>query len=113
MAAGFMQATSLTFIVVASILGVDTHHLRAFTAAAFVVAGLLSVILYPPIALRLQHNPAPPRPGAAGSRTSLAVSPRADPGDPDSSDPPARRSHGNAQRRPTRSDKSFHDIICG
>lgn len=53
LAAGFMQATSLTFIVVATIIGVDTHHLRPSTAAAFVAAGLLSVIIYPPIALRL------------------------------------------------------------
>jgi Kef-type K+ transport system membrane component KefB len=52
-ASGFMQATSLTFIVVATTIGVETNHQRASTAAALVVAGLLSVIIYPPIALAL------------------------------------------------------------
>jgi Kef-type K+ transport system membrane component KefB len=52
-AAGFMQATSLTFIVVATTIGVQTGHQRTSTAAALVVAGLLSVIIYPPVALRM------------------------------------------------------------
>ena len=38
-AAGFMQATSLTFIVVATVIGVQTGHQRTSTAAALVVAG--------------------------------------------------------------------------
>ena len=53
LAAGFMQATSLTFIVVATIIGVETNHQRSCTATALVVAGLLSVIIYLPIALHL------------------------------------------------------------
>jgi Kef-type K+ transport system membrane component KefB len=52
-AAGFMQATTLTFVVVATTIGVETHHQRTSTAAAFVVAGLLSVVFYPLIGLRL------------------------------------------------------------
>ena len=52
-AAGFMQGTSLTFIVVATTIGVQTGHQRASTAAALVVAGLLSVIIYPPVALQI------------------------------------------------------------
>ena len=51
-AAGFMQATSLTFIVVATTIGVQTGHQRTSTAAALVVA-LLSVIIYPPVALQM------------------------------------------------------------
>ena len=68
LASGFMQATSLTFIVVATIIGVETHHQRPSTATALVVAGLLSVIIYPPIALQLLKNgsgtgdPPPPAP---------------------------------------------------
>jgi Kef-type K+ transport system membrane component KefB len=50
-AAGFMQATSLPFIVVATTIGVATDHQRPSTAAALVVAGLLSVIIYPPAAM--------------------------------------------------------------
>jgi len=53
LAAGFMQATSLTFIVVATVIGVQTDHQRASTATALVIAGLLSVVIYPPIALHL------------------------------------------------------------
>ena len=48
-----MGATSLTFIVVATIIGVETNHQRSSTATALVVADLLSVIIYPPIALQL------------------------------------------------------------
>jgi Kef-type K+ transport system membrane component KefB len=55
-AAGFLQATSLSFIVVATIVGVDTGHLRASTASAIVVAGLLSVIIYPQVAMLLLKN---------------------------------------------------------
>jgi len=57
-AAGFMQATSLTFIVVATVIGVRTGHQRSSTAAALVVAGLLSVVIYPPVALRMLKSPA-------------------------------------------------------
>jgi Kef-type K+ transport system membrane component KefB len=56
-AAGFMQATSLTFIVVATVIGVQTGHQRTSTAAALVVAGLLSVVIYPPVALRMLKSP--------------------------------------------------------
>jgi Kef-type K+ transport system membrane component KefB len=52
-AAGFLQATSLTFIVVTTIVGLDTGHLKPSTASALVVAGLLSVVLYPPTAMQL------------------------------------------------------------
>src|ERR1700760_305207 len=53
LAAGLLQSTSLTFIVVTTIVGIDTGHLKPSTASALVVAGLLSVILYPPTAMQL------------------------------------------------------------
>ena len=71
-AAGFMQATSLTFIVVATVIGVQTGHQRTSTAAALVVAGLLSVVIYPPVALRMLKSP-------AGRPVSPAPSPEPDP----------------------------------
>ena len=40
LAAGFMQATSLTLILVATVIGVRTSHQRTSTATALVVAGL-------------------------------------------------------------------------
>jgi hypothetical protein len=64
-----MQATSLTFIVVATVIGVQTGHQRTSTAAALVVAGLLSVVIYPPVALRMLMSDA-----------SREVSPPAAPG---------------------------------
>ena len=71
-AAGFMQATSLTFIVVATVIGVQTGHQRPSTAAALVVAGLLSVVIYPPVALRMLKS-------AAGRQVSPARPPEPDP----------------------------------
>jgi Kef-type K+ transport system membrane component KefB len=71
-AAGFMQATSLTFIVVATVIGVQTGHQRTSTAAALVVAGLLSVVIYPPVALRMLK-------GAASGQVSPALPPEPDP----------------------------------
>lgn len=52
-AAGLLQATSLTFPVIAAHLGRELHVLDSATAAALVAAGLLSVVCFPPIALRL------------------------------------------------------------
>lgn len=71
-AAGFMQATSLTFIVVATVIGVQTGHQRTSTAAALVVAGLLSVVIYPPVALRMLK-------GAASGQVLPALPPEPDP----------------------------------
>ena len=52
-AAGLLQATSLTFILVAAHLGRELDVFDAATGAALIVAGLLSVVIFPPIALRL------------------------------------------------------------
>ena len=71
-AAGFMQATSLTFIVVATVIGVQTGHQRTSTAAALVVAGLLSVVIYPPVALRMLKS-------SASHPVSPALPPEPDP----------------------------------
>lgn len=57
--AGLLQATSLPFIVTATQIGVSIGAIEPVTAAALVAAGLLSVILFPPIALaRLRRLPA-------------------------------------------------------
>jgi hypothetical protein len=57
--AGLFQATSLTFLVVAAHLGRQLDVFDAPTAAAMITAGLVSVVLFPPIALALlggQHE---------------------------------------------------------
>jgi Kef-type K+ transport system membrane component KefB len=52
-AAAVLQATSLSFLVVAGQIGVQLDLIRPATYAALVAAGLLSVLLFPLTALRL------------------------------------------------------------
>ncbi len=52
-AAGLLQATSLTFLVITARLGRELDVFDAATAAALITAGLLSVVIYPPLALAL------------------------------------------------------------
>jgi Kef-type K+ transport system membrane component KefB len=49
--AGLLQATSLPFIVTAAQIGVDIDVITPVSGAALVSAGLLSVLVFPPIAL--------------------------------------------------------------
>jgi hypothetical protein len=53
LAAGLLQATSLPFIVTAAEIGLLLHLITPVNAAALVSAGLLSVIVFPPVALSL------------------------------------------------------------
>ena len=46
-AGGLLQATSLTFVIVATVIGQQTGKLTAATSAALVAAGLLSAALFP------------------------------------------------------------------
>src|SRR5207247_168780 len=52
-AASLLQATSLPFIVVAARLGVSLDLISDANAAALVAAGLLSVLIFPLVALGL------------------------------------------------------------
>jgi len=52
-AAGLLQATSLSFIVVAVQIGTSLGKITAGTGAALIGAGLLSVMLFPLFALML------------------------------------------------------------
>jgi predicted Kef-type K+ transport protein len=52
-AAALLQATSLSFLVVAGQIGVQLDLLRPAVYAALVAAGLLSVLLFPLMALTL------------------------------------------------------------
>jgi hypothetical protein len=69
-AAGLLQATSLPFVVAAAGIGMELGILSPAIGAAMVVAGLLSVVLFPLGALTLlrggERRPAgrPPRRGA-------------------------------------------------
>ncbi len=52
-AAGLLQATSLSFVVVATQIGVELGELRPVNAASLVAAGMLSVLIFPAGALGL------------------------------------------------------------
>jgi Kef-type K+ transport system membrane component KefB len=52
-AAGLLQATSLPFLVTTTQIGVALGEIRGDTAAALVSAGLLSVVIFPLVALSL------------------------------------------------------------
>jgi Kef-type K+ transport system membrane component KefB len=70
LALGLLQATSLPFIVTATQIGVALGKITPVTAAALVCAGLLSVLIFPLVALGLLRgvNPAPgPKSAAAGA----------------------------------------------
>jgi len=59
LAAGLLQATTLTFVVVATQIGVDLGVVSTATSAAFVAAALLSVLIFPLAALTLLRGDAP------------------------------------------------------
>src|SRR5215471_14085144 len=59
LALGLLQATSLPFIVAATQIGVALGKISSVTAAALVCAGLLSVLIFPPIALVLLRRDEP------------------------------------------------------
>ncbi|MDT7555106.1 MAG: hypothetical protein QOI16_3646 [Pseudonocardiales bacterium] len=59
-AAGLLQATSLSIPIVAGRIGVDLGVILPDTYAALVAAGLLSVIVFPPLALPRLDMPTPP-----------------------------------------------------
>src|SRR2546422_695501 len=52
-AAGLLQATSLSFIVAASQIGLELGLITKATGAALIAAGLLSVLIFPILALAL------------------------------------------------------------
>jgi Kef-type K+ transport system membrane component KefB len=56
-ALGLLRATSLTVPVIAASLGHQLHMFDDATASALVVAGVVSVVLFPPSALTLLRRP--------------------------------------------------------
>lgn len=60
--AGLMQATSLTFVIVATQIGLAARLISPSTSAALLSAGLLSAALFPAAALRLLTESGQPSP---------------------------------------------------
>jgi len=71
-AAALLQATSLSFLVVAGQIGVQLDLIRPATSAALVAAGLLSVLFFPLTALTLLR-PAEQRAASAPPPPALGV----------------------------------------
>jgi Kef-type K+ transport system membrane component KefB len=66
----FLSATGLPIIVVITTLGVDEHRMKPQNAAALVAAGMLSVLIYPLLALRwLRKEPGEEAPGNVAAPT--------------------------------------------
>jgi Kef-type K+ transport system membrane component KefB len=63
--AAFLQATSLPFIVASTTIGVELGLLTEATAAALVAAGLITVLLFPLVALVLLRTASPAIPSAS------------------------------------------------
>jgi hypothetical protein len=74
LALGLLQATSLPFIVAATQIGVALGKITPVTAAALVCAGLLSVLIFPLLALANLRRMAP-APAAAAAVTQPAPEP--------------------------------------
>jgi Kef-type K+ transport system membrane component KefB len=77
--AGVLQATSLTFAVTATQIGLQLGVITEATAAGLVAAGLLSVVISPPIALVLLRREQPEIRSKSSARPSPAA-PRITPG---------------------------------
>lgn len=58
-AVALLQATSLPFLVTATQIGLELDKISSVTAAAVVCAGLLSVLIFPPLALALLKGAQP------------------------------------------------------
>ena len=56
-----MQATTLTFVIVATQIGLAARLISPTTSASLLTAGLLSAALFPAVALRLLVPPGPAR----------------------------------------------------
>src|ERR1700746_1456820 len=72
LALGLLQATSLPFIVTATQIGVALGQISPVTAAALVCAGLLSVLIFPLLALGMLRG-GKPEPGPTAAETGATA----------------------------------------
>jgi Kef-type K+ transport system membrane component KefB len=74
--AGLMQATTLTFVIVASQVGLATGHISTTTSASLLAAGLLSAAVFPGAAMRLLVHGQRPVTDTAGGASHDDTPPR-------------------------------------
>jgi Kef-type K+ transport system membrane component KefB len=63
LAAGLLQSTTLSMVVIAAQVGVELGTIDAATSAGLLSAGILTVVIFPPIALHLLGREQDLRPG--------------------------------------------------
>jgi Kef-type K+ transport system membrane component KefB len=80
-AGGLLQATTLTFVIVATVIGQQTGKLTSATSAALVAAGLLSAALFPAAAGRLLARGRRGKQGAAYVADAAVPGPGPEPAD--------------------------------
>ncbi len=80
-AVGFLQAATLTFPVVVAEIGLSLNLLSQVTAAALIGAALLSVLIFPPIALVLRPWTVPADQRATGEAVNRSSPPPPQPGE--------------------------------
>ena len=71
-AAGLLQATTLTFVIVATQIGLATGKITPTVAASLVAAGLLTSALFPAGAQQLLSRATPAGPGRSAKDSSSA-----------------------------------------
>ncbi len=99
--AGLMQATSLTFVIVATEIGVAARLISTVTSASLLAAGLLSAAIFPTVALRLLAEPQPqsqPQPDPAEPQPAAPAPPQPE---------PVQDTPGNAKGPGHRHDRGF------
>jgi predicted Kef-type K+ transport protein len=72
-AVSLLQATSLPFLLTVSQIGIEMGSLERTTASALVAAGVVSVVLFPPLALRLLASAPVPAIDAGSPRTTPTI----------------------------------------
>jgi Kef-type K+ transport system membrane component KefB len=79
--AGVLQATSLTFVVTATQIGLQLGVVTQATAAGLVAAGLLSVVISPALALALLRREQPDSRSKSPAQRRPVITPRSFPGE--------------------------------
>jgi Kef-type K+ transport system membrane component KefB len=74
-AAGLLQATSFSFVIVATQIGLQLHVMVQATATALVGAGLISVVAFPAIAFALLGDERRKGPASFGDEAGFAAGP--------------------------------------
>jgi Kef-type K+ transport system membrane component KefB len=107
-AAGLMEATSLTFVIVATQIGVAARLISTATSASLLAAGLLSAAIFPTVALRLLAQPQPTGPQTDPAEP-LPAEPdlQAEPAKPGLQAEPAQDIPENGQSPGHRHDRGF------